>query len=371
MLRYLTAGESHGEGLVAILEGMPSGIRIDEEFINKDLAERQKGYGRGKRMAIERDKVKLLSGIRKGKTIGSPIAIIIPNVDHSIEQLPEIWRPRPGHADLAGSIKYSQRIRNVLERASARETAARVAVGALTKLLLREFKINIISHVVALGGILADVTDLTFEKIKTKGAKSPLRCADKEAERLMKDAIDEARRSGDSLGGVFEVIIRNVPVGLGSYAHYDRKLDALLAQAVMSIQGIKAVEIGLGFGYSKKSGSAVHDEIFYKRGLGCFRVTNNAGGIEGGMSNGEPIIIRGCMKPIATLIKPLRSVNLKSKRSARAKVERADVCAVPAVGVVGETVCAFEIAAALCEKFGGDSLTEMKRNFDAYIKNIE
>ena len=321
-------------------------------------------------MKIEQDKVKILSGIRKNKTIGSPITLFIPNVDYNIEKLPEIWRPRPAHADFAGAIKYSQGIRGVLERASARETAIRVAVGAICKILLKEFKTETLCHVVDIGGILADTMALTFAEIRTRSARSPLKCADGEAEKLMMEAIDDARRSRDSLGGRFELIIKEVPVGLGSYVHYDRKLDARLTMALMSIQGIKAVEVGLGFAYSGMRGSIAHDELFYRKGLGYFHKTNNAGGIEGGMTNGEPIILRCCMKPISTLRKPLRSVNMKSKHGARAKVERADVCAVPAASIVGEAVCAFEIANAFCEKFGGDSLREMKRNYRAYREGI-
>ena len=336
MLRYLTAGESHGESLVAILEGMVSGLKINSEFINNELKRRQSGFGRGARMKIEKDKAKILSGLRKGRTIGSPISLMIKNKDFSIDRLPVITCPRPGHADLAGAVKYnSSDIRDILERASARETAARTAVGAICKLFLAEFDIDIKSRVIMTGNVAS------------------------------------AKKKGDTVGGIFEVKAAGVPVGLGSFVQSDKRLGARLAAALMSIQAIKGVEIGLGFEYAKKFGSEAHDAIYYKKANGFYRLTNNAGGIEGGVSNGEPIIARCAMKPIATLLKPLASVDIKTKKHTKATVERSDVCAVFPAGVVGEAAVAFEIANAMVEKFGGDSLGEAKRNFDGYIKQVK
>ena len=343
MLRYLTAGESHGPCLTAILEGMPAGLRINKTEINRELARRQSGYGRGERMQIEHDTVQITSGLRMGLTLGSPITMIIENKDwQNWKNEPPITNPRPGHADLAGIMKYNHLdIRNILERSSARETAARVAVGAVAKRLLDKFGIEIISHVCEIGGV-------------------------DESEELMKEKIDQAKKNGDSLGGIFEVTVKGVPVGLGSHVHWDRKLDGRLAQCLMSIQGIKGVEIGLGFAASKKTGSEVHDEITYDYNFR--RKTNNAGGIEGGISNGEDIVIRGAMKPIPTLKNALNSVDIITKKPVKAKVERSDVCVVYAASVVGEAVAAFEIANAMCEKFGGDSIKEMKRNCNSYIR---
>jgi chorismate synthase len=344
MLRYLTAGESHGKALVAILEGCPANLPLYPADINQDLARRQTGFGRGPRMKLENDRAEILSGVRKGKTIGSPITILLPNAsteffERSISQL------RPGHADLAGAIKYNQKdIRNILERASARETAARVAVGAIARKLLQQFKINISSRVISIGGTASEK-----EWIKL---------------------IERAGSEGDTLGGVFEVVLKNVPAGLGSYVQWDRRLDGSLARALMAIPAVKGVEIGLGFAAASLPGSKVHDEIFYQKDEGFYRKTNHAGGLEGGISNGEPIIIRAAMKPISTLKKPLNSVDIVSKKPSKAYVERSDVCAVEAAGVIGEAVAAFEIAGAFLEKFGGDSLEELKNNFSAYQKMI-
>ncbi|MCM8765442.1 MAG: chorismate synthase [Candidatus Omnitrophica bacterium] len=368
MLRYLTAGESHGKGMVAILEGIPAGLRVFEEKINLELGRRKWGYGRGKRMEIEEDKVEILSGVRKGITLGSPISLLIQNKDYRIEELPSLVCPRPGHADLVGALKYNTRdIRNVLERASARETVARVTVGAVCKLLLWEFKIEIISHVIQIGKIKIENKDLGFEKIKNLAEKSPLRCIDKSAERKMLAEIDKAREKKDTLGGVFEVIVKGVPPGLGSFMQYDLRLDGRLAQAIMAIPSVKAVEIGEGLINSGLLGSQVHDRIYYEKKRGFYRKTNHAGGLEGGITNGEPIIIRGYMKPISTLMIPLDSVNVVTKEAEKAAVERSDICVVPAGGVIGEAVSAFEIARCLREKLGGDSLSEMKRNYQAYM----
>ncbi len=373
MLRYLNAGESHGKCLVAILEGLPKGIKVDEDFINDELSRRLAGYGRSERArSIEADRIEFLSGIRKGLTIGSPIAIQIKNKDYKINELEEVTKPRPGHADLAGALKYNQRdIRNILERASARETASRVAIGALCKLFLKEFKVDILSHVVNIGGVEAHTKGLTFEQIKEKIKDSSLRCADKTAEKLMIEEIDKIKRAQDTVGGAFEVIAIGLPYGLGSHVHYDRRLDGRLAGGLMSIQAIKAVEIGLGFEFAKKSGSQVHDEIFYDRNKGFYHKTNNAGGIEGGITNGQPLVIRCTMKPIPTLISALESVDIKTKEPFKAQVERSDITAVPAAGVVAEAVVGFELAKAYLEKFGGDSLDETRRNFENYIQQLK
>jgi len=344
MLRYLTAGESHGKGLVAILDGCPANLALASADIDKDLIRRQAGYGRGPRMKIEKDKAEILSGLRRGKTIGSPIALLIPNKSTELFEK-TITKLRPGHADLAGALKYDQRdIRNILERASARETAARVAVGAVARKLLSEFKVKISSKVVEIGGA--------------------------ETEKEWKRLIDEMRQEGDSLGGIFEVVAQNVPAGLGSYVQWDRRLDGNLARAVMAIPAVKGVEIGLGFWQAKLAGSKVHDEIYYAKGKGFYHKTNRAGGLEGGVTNGEPIVIRAAMKPISTLRQPLRSVDLVSKKAVKAQVERADVCAVEAAAVVGEAALAFEIANAMLEKFGGDSLEEIQANYASYQKRV-
>ncbi len=345
MLNFLTAGESHGRAIVAILEGMPAGLKIDPLAINKELKRRQSGFGRGKRMQIENDRAELLSGLKNHTTLGSPIALVIRNKDFSIERLAKILSPRPGHADLAGLLKYGfTDIREVLERASARSTAATVAVGALCKIFLDEFKINISSHVLSVAG-----------ENSAKG---------------IKDKISAAIKNKDTVGGVFEVVAKGVAVGLGSYVQPARRLDGRLAQAIIAIPGIKAIEFGLGLGYAVSFGSEVHDEIYYSRGRGYFRKTNNAGGIEGGISNGEDIILRGCMKPICTLMDPLNSVNIKTKRVSRAAVERSDTSVVDAAAVVAEAACAYVIADALLEKFGADCLGDIKENYRHYLKRI-
>ncbi|MGQ9609391.1 MAG: chorismate synthase [bacterium] len=389
MLRYLTSGESHGKCLTVIIDGVPSGIRLSRDDIDRDLRRRQLGYGRGKRMQIECDTAEITAGVRAGLTLGSPIAINIQNRDwenwHEIMSIEEttadieqkkITRPRPGHADLAGGIKYRHKdLRNILERASARETAARVSAGAIAKRILEEFNIYILSFVIQIGSVKSTNVELQFKNrhefytFNEELDNSPLRCPDKYAEELMVKAIDNARNEGDSLGGIFQVMVFNVPIGLGSCMHWDRRLDARIAGAVMSIPAIKGVEIGLGFDSSKLRGSQVHDEIFYS-GNGFYRDTNNAGGIEGGMSNGETIVIKAGMKPIPTLSQPLRSVDFITKEPFFASKERSDVCAVPAAGIVGEAVVAIEIANAFLEKFGGDSLQELKDNFNAYITYV-
>ena len=371
MLRYLTSGESHGKCMLTILDGMPAGLRIDEARINDDLCRRMQGYGRGKRMKIERDIVEILSGLRKSVTIGSPIAMTVKNIDHSMDKLPVVLEPRPGHADLVGALKYDMKdIRSVLERASARETVARVSVGAVAKILLNEFGIRITSHVTMIGGVGSKHAGLSFGQIEMISQKSPVRCADPSASNLMTREIDRAMEEGDTLGGIFEVLIEGVPPGLGSYVQWDRRIDASLARAIMSIQAVKGVGFGIGFETARRKGSLVHDEIFYDRRKGFYRKTNNAGGIEGGITTGEDIVVQAVMKPIATLRKPLSSVNIKTKKAVLATVERSDVCAVPAAGVIGESVCAIEIANALIEKFGGDSIGEMRRNYQGYIEQI-
>jgi chorismate synthase len=346
MLRYLTAGESHGRGLVAILEGLPAGIKVEEKFINAELRRRQMGFGRGQRMQIEHDTALMVSGFKNSKTLGSPLAILIKNKDFSIDKLHEVLCPRPGHADLAGLLKYGfSDIRECLERASARSTAATVSIGAVCKLFLKEFKISVISNVVSIGGAVSH--EERVEKIKL------------------------AMANKDTLGGDFDVIAKNVPIGLGSYVQPDRRLDSRLAAGIMSIPGIKGVEIGLGFGYADKFGSEVHDAIYYSNSKGYSRSTNNAGGIEGGISNGEDIVLSACMKPISTLMKPLDSVNIKTKRSSKAATERSDICAVESAGVVAESVVAYVLADALLEKFGGDSLADIKAAYLSYLRRIK
>ncbi|MBN1526742.1 MAG: chorismate synthase [Candidatus Omnitrophica bacterium] len=371
MLRYLTSGESHGKCMLTIVDGLPAGLAVKEKIINGELARRMLGYGRGRRMKIESDAAEVLSGLRKGKTIGSPVALMIKNADHSIDKLPAVFEPRPGHADLAGMLKYGlDDARDVLERASARETAARAGAGALSKILLAEFGIRVASHVTVIGAVGARPRGLGFSQIVAASERSPVRCADPDASRRMCAAIDEAMGAGDTLGGIFEVIVQGAPAGLGSYAQWDRRIDAALASAMLSIPAVKGVSFGMGFGAAGLKGSLVHDEIFYDKKKGFYRKTNNAGGIEGGMTNGEDIIIRATMKPISTLRRPLASVNIRTKKPIKATVERSDVCAVPAAGVIGEAVTAIEIANAMLGKFGGDSVDEMKRNFKGYVKQV-
>ncbi len=344
MLRYLTAGESHGKALVAILEGFPANVPLTEADLDRDLERRQQGYGRGERMKLEKDRAEITSGVRNGKTLGSPIALRIPNNSTDLFDK-NATRVRPGHADLAGALKYNQRdVRNILERASARETATKVALGAIAKKLLSEFKISIFSKIVSIGG----------------AAK----------EKDWKKAVDKAGADGDTLGGVFEISVTGAPVGLGSHVHWDRRLDANLARAMMGIPAVKGVELGLGFAAAGQPGSKVHDEIFYNKDKGFFRKTNNAGGLEGGITNGEPIVIRAAFKPIATLKKPLKSVDLISKKTAEALIERSDVCAVEPAAVIGEAVVAIELAQALMEKFGGDSLEDMAAAVKNYLARL-
>ncbi|MBI3252948.1 MAG: chorismate synthase [Candidatus Omnitrophica bacterium] len=372
MLRFLTGGESHGKCLVAILEGMVAGLRVRAEEINLELARRQAGYGRGGRMAIEKDAVEILSGVRGERTIGGPIALLIPNKDFKINELPVVKRPRPGHADLVGALKYGREdVRDVLERASARETAARTAVGAVCKCFLREFGVEILSHVVSVGGVTADTAGMSFDEIREASEGSPVRTADKRAEKKMIARIDEAKGARDTIGGIFEVVARGVPAGLGSFVHYDRRLGARLGAALLSIQAVKAVEIGMGFKVSETLGKNVHDEIFYEKKKGFYRKTNRAGGLEGGMTNGENLVLRAATKPYATLMSPLQSVHIGTKEKEVATVERSDVTAVPACGVVGEAMIAFTLAESFLEKFGGDSLGETSRNFKGYLKQLE
>ena len=372
MLRFLTAGESHGPFLVATLEGMPAGVPIDSALIQREMRRRQLGYGRGPRMQFETDTVELLSGIRRGKTLGSPIALVITNKDASIDRLPVVTQPRPGHADLTGAIKYDHRdIRNVLERASARETAARVAIGALCKQLLSQLDIELASHVIALGSVRATPSHVTVTRLRAKADPTPLRCVDPAATKKMIQLIDTAMKAGDTLGGVFEVLTEGVPPGLGSYVHYDRRLDAILGWAVLSIHAVKAVEVGDGVLGASLPGSKVQDEIFYTKEKGFHRSSNRSGGFEGGMTTGQPIIVRGFLKPLSTLRKPLRSVEINTKRSMVATVERTDVTTVPAAGIIGEAMMAFELAKAVLQKFGGDSLRELKRNYAGYLKQVQ
>lgn len=345
MLRYLTAGESHGKGLSAILEGMPAGLKLDEQKINLELKRRQQGFGRGKRMQIEHDKAEILSGVKGMVTLGTPIMLFIKNKDASIEKLHKVLCSRPGHADLAGVLKYGfNDVRDVLERASARSTAAIVAIGAVCKIFLSEFGIEISSRAISVGG--------------ESGPKEIVQ------------KITEAINKKDTLGGIFEVKATGAVVGLGSYVQPDLRLDARLAGGIMSIPGIKAVEIGLGFGYADKFGSRVHDAIFYTKSQGYYRKSNNAGGIEGGISNGKDIVVRACMKPICTLMHPLDSVNIITKKADKAATERSDVCVVEAAGVVAESVCAYVLAGAFLEKFGSDVLSDIKESYRNYRKRI-
>jgi len=377
MIRILTSGESHGKALSVIIEGMPAGLKITEEFINNELARRQKGYGRGGRMRIETDKAEILSGIRFGETIGSPISIQIRNKD--FENWKDIMKitegstdkkflsPRPGHADLSGVFKYDREdIRDILERASARETAARVAAGSVFKLFLAEFGINIYSHTISIGKIRITKTARSRDEIEN----SPLRCGDPGAEKKMIKIIDEIKKKGNTVGGVSEIIAQGVCAGIGSHAQFDRRLDVSIASAMMSIPAVKGVEIGEGIENAAKFGSKVQDEIFYSEKKGFYRSTNRAGGIEGGMSNGEEIITRIYLKPIPTLSSPLKSVNIKTKAATPAQKERADVCVVPAAGVIGENMLAYALINVFLEKFGCDCLEDIKSNYRSYIERI-
>jgi chorismate synthase len=383
-LRWLTAGESHGPRLTAMVEGVPSGLGLLAEDINTDLARRQRGYGRGGRMKIETDTVEITSGVRGGETLGSPVTLSILNRDHanwvdrmSPGPLPApaepLTRPRPGHADLAGGLKFDRHdLRDVLERASARETAARTAVGAVCRKLLAVVGIDVFAHVVSIGSVEAQVTNLTSTEMRARARASDLACVDPEAEARMKEAIHTASHAGDTLGGVVEVVATGVMPGLGSHVQWDRKLDGRLAQALMCIQAIKGVEIGAGFAAARSTGSAVHDPIEYDAASRRFtRPTNRAGGLEGGISNGMPIVCRAAMKPIATLKKALGSVDVRTKEGYAAAFERSDVCAVAAASVVGEAMVCIVLADALMEKFGGDSVRELARNVDGYRGQIE
>jgi chorismate synthase len=389
MIRYSTAGESHGEALIALVSGLPAGVPVDLDFVNRELWRRQQGYGRGGRMKIETDKAHILSGVRHGKTIGSPVAIEIVNRDWKNweEKLPveagdpakhqAVASPRPGHADLAGALKYNfSDARYVLERASARESTARVAAGAFAKLMLRELGIEVLSHVIRVGRVDLERT-AAWEEITAVAAKDEvmLGCVDPETEARMKGEVEEASRTGDTVGGVFEVVVHNAPAGLGTYATWDERLDGLLAWSVMSLQAVKAVEIGRGVTAAESFGSKVHDAIHYApepngKPTRFTREQNNAGGVEGGISNGEDIVVRGYLKPISTLRRPLESVRFDTREKTSASYERSDICVVPAAGVAAEAMVAMTIASLVHEKFGGDSALEMKRNFDGYIDQI-
>ena len=375
MLRYWTAGESHGKTMLAMVDGFPAGLKVDPEKINKDLKLRQGGYGRGKRQELETDQVEFLTGTWKQETLGSPIAMQVINRDYKLERLKELERPRPGHGDLTGAIKYLGSIRGVLERASARESSVRVAAGSLSKQLLAEFGINVIGYVVQLGGVdLPPELETDFcEKTRTRDASEIYSlCPAKDQQ--VKDLIDKTASDGDTLGGILEVRVEGLPFGLGTHAQWDRKLDGKIAQAVMAVQAIKGVEIGMGFEAAGLPGSKVHDPIQYDAGkatephLGFIRPSNNAGGLEAGMTNGQPLVVRAAKKPIATLRKPLESINLETKEPHTANYERSDVCAVSACGIIIENVVAFELAAAFVEKFGGDSITEMHARYDLFLK---
>lgn len=389
--RFLTAGESHGPALTAVVEGAPAGLPLSSDEIDRELRRRQGGYGRGGRMRIESDRAEFLSGVRHGQALGSPIALLIRNRDWANwtdamsaspvdsmgddEAMRRVHLPRPGHADLVGALKYDRTdARDILERASARETAARVACGAVAKRLLAELGITIGSHVASLGGIVARVPDELPEDLNAASDPSPVRCLDADAEGAMIDAIDAAKRAGDTLGGVVEVVARGVPAGLGSHVSWDAKLDGRLAHALMSIQAIKGVEIGLGFEGAMRPGSRVHDPIVADaeagRGGGFGRATNRAGGLEGGITTGQPLVVRAAMKPISTLMQPLATVDLRTGEIAEAVRERSDVCAVPAAGVVAEAMVALVLAAAVLEKFGGDNMTDLRASFGAYGERI-
>ncbi|EEL88706.1 chorismate synthase [Bacillus cereus] len=383
-MRYITAGESHGPQLTTILEGVPAGLSLVANDINEELARRQKGYGRGRRMQIEKDQVQIVSGVRHGKTMGSPIALVVENRDFThwtkvmgAEPLTEqeekemkrqVTKPRPGHADLNGAIKYGHRdMRNVLERSSARETTVRVAAGAVAKRILAELGIQVAGHVIEIGGVQAEnITYNSIAELQSTTEASPVRCLDEEAGKKMMQAIDDAKANGDSIGGIVEVVVEGMPIGVGSYVHYDRKLDAKLAAAIMSINAFKGVEIGIGFEAAHRPGSEVHDEILWDEVQGYRRKTNNAGGVEGGMTTGMPVIVRGVMKPIPTLYKPLQSIDIDTKEPFTASIERSDSCAVPAASVVAEAVVAWELATALIEQFGLDRIDLIRENIEKH-----
>ncbi|WP_270171571.1 chorismate synthase [Paenibacillus sp. SYP-B4298] len=384
-LRYLTAGETHGPQLTAIIEGLPSNLSIDFEELNFQLQRRQKGHGRGRRMQIEKDTAQIVGGVRHGRTTGAPVALVVANndwkhwtsvmniepIEGSDEEKRRVHRPRPGHADLNGGLKYDLKdLRNVLERSSARETAARVAVGAIARQLLAEFGIKVAGQVIRIGEIEAPPHSLPIDELIERTEQSPVRVVDKETEERMTAYIDQIKAEGDSIGGIVECIIEGVPVGLGSHVQWDRKLDGRIAQAVVSINAFKGCEIGIGFEAAKLRGSQVHDEIMYDAERGYHRATNRLGGFEGGMTNGEQIVVRGVMKPIPTLYKPLRSVDIDTKEPFTAQVERSDSCAVPAASVVLEHVVTWEVARAFLEKFGGDSIEEIRANLNNYLEQV-
>jgi chorismate synthase len=396
MLRYFTAGESHGPCLTMIIDGVPAGFPVVPEKINHDLWRRQQGYGRGGRMLIERDEIQIRSGVRWGETLGSPVSFGIENRDwknwtKKMSAAPEerdekiaVTKPRPGHADLSGVLKYDRSdIRDILERASARDTVSRTAVGSFCKQLLSPFGIRVMGYIRSVGNITSSLDGLSYEETYARAEDSPVRTADRAAEEKMIGLIEECKREGNTLGGIFEIVALGLPPGLGTHTQWDRKLDGRLAQALMSIQAIKGVEIGLGFEMARRRGSQVHDEIFFDPAkmvsegtprivpTGFYRGSNNSGGTEGGMSNGAPLVVRVAMKPISTLMSPLQSVDLRSKQQTDASVERSDVCAAPAAAVVGESVVAFELANAFLEKFGGDSLREIRRNYQSYLEQIK
>ena len=384
MLRFLTAGESHGPCLTAVIEGCPAGFAIDIDAVNRDMRRRMLGYGRGGRMKIEQDAAEIRSGVRFGETLGSPITLVVENRDwknwqKKMSPRPEdreaaaaVTRPRPGHADLAGVLKYNHDdVRNVLERASARETAARVAVGGIAKALLRPFGIVVRGWVAEIGDVVANHGGMEPEAIFEAAEASEVRVADPEAERRMIASIDECKSRGDTLGGIVEVVTTGLPPGLGSHVHWDRKLDGRLGHALMSLQAVKGVEIGLGFEMARKVGSAVHDEIYFDEAARTFtRRTNNSGGTEGGMTSGAPLVVRVAFKPISTLMKPLHSVDIETKEEAKGAIERSDVCAIPAAAVIAESVVAFVVAGAFLEKFGGDSQVEIRRNYEGYLEQV-
>jgi len=383
MLRFFTAGESHGPCLTTIIEGFPAGVKVDIACINNDLARRQQGYGRGGRMKIEKDEVQIRSGVRWGESLGSPITLVVDNRDwrnweKRMSPFPEdrdekiaVTRPRPGHADLTGALKYHHYdVRNILERASARETTARVAVGGLTKCLLSAFAIKVMGYVTEIGGISADHSRLTVEETFARAEVSPVRLADLQAEEKIIALIDQCKKQGDTLGGVVEVVAVGLPPGLGSYVHWDRKLDGRLGYALMSLQAVKGVEFGLGFTTARLPGSQVHDEISFDQEKGFIRHGNNSGGMEGGMSTGEPLRVRVAFKPLSTLMRPLHSVDIRTKEPVEATIERSDVCAIPAAAVIAESVVSFVLAQAFLEKFGGDSLTEIRRNYEGYMEQV-
>ncbi|PPA71264.1 chorismate synthase [Jeotgalibacillus proteolyticus] len=383
-MRYLTAGESHGPQLTTIIEGLPAGLSLSAEDINQHLARRQKGYGRGRRMQIEKDQALIMSGVRHGKTLGSPVALVVENKDWkhwtkimgaeaiSEEEAEEVkrkvTRPRPGHADLNGGMKYGHRdMRNVLERSSARETTVRVAAGGVAQKLLSDLGIKVACHVKEIGGVTANADHISSaEEIRRLSEESEVRCVDPEASEKMKEAIDQAKKKGDTIGGVVEVVVEGIPAGVGSYVHYDRKLDAKIAAAIMSINAFKGVEFGLGFEMAKRFGSQVHDEIAWSDEDGYTRKTNRLGGFEGGMTTGMPIVVKGVMKPIPTLYKPLESVDIESKEPFTASIERSDSCAVPAAAVVAEAVVAWEIARAITEQFESDRMDHLKDSIEQY-----